>query len=492
MEPSWSRLAPVAEQLPARLRAQPSQLVLAVVAAAWVAVFGWLTWLRFERFASFGFDMGIYDQAIWLLAHLEGQFVTVRGIDLFGHHANVALYLLTPFYRLGAGPNFLNVLQVVLTASGTIPLYLLARRRLASGALATALGVAYLLHPSLGFFMWEQFHPEVMALTPLLWAYWLAEDRRWKPMAVLLVLAVLLKEDIALTVVVFGVIVAVRGHRRVGLVVSGLALGWFFFVTKVFIPHFAGETFYVTQLFGELGGSTSEITVNALRDPSLVIEPILSDEGLDYLFRLAAPYGFASLLAPGALLLGAPQALVNMLTTVDFTRNAIYHYSALPLLGLTLATVEGIAAATRRRPRVRVAAVGVVVGAALITTVTWGLSPIGAEYRQGWWPLARDGRQGSLEAAVAMVPDEAGVSATYNLVAHLSQRREIYEFPNPFRPVNWGVEGEDFPGPTAADWLVLDRLAMDAEDRDMIEQLLADGVYERAFDRDQVLVARRR
>ena len=43
----------------------------------------------------------------------------------------------------------------------------------------SALAAAYLLYPSLEWINWWHFHPDALAITPLLFAYWLATERRW-------------------------------------------------------------------------------------------------------------------------------------------------------------------------------------------------------------------------------------------------------------------------------------------------------------------------
>ena len=72
--------------------------VLAVLVIVWSAEFIRLPMLRYDRFGTFGFDLGIYDQGTWLLSRGKDPFVTIRGLELFGHHANVFLLLLVPFY----------------------------------------------------------------------------------------------------------------------------------------------------------------------------------------------------------------------------------------------------------------------------------------------------------------------------------------------------------------------------------------------------------
>ena len=71
----------------------------------YVGVFGSLTWHQQSNFGTFGFDMGIYDQAIWLLSRFKDPFVTVRGLEYFGHHVNPITVLFVPAYCLGAGPH---------------------------------------------------------------------------------------------------------------------------------------------------------------------------------------------------------------------------------------------------------------------------------------------------------------------------------------------------------------------------------------------------
>ena len=189
----------------------PAAGVLAAAVVLFVVIFGVLVWQRHDRFGSFGFDMGIYDQAVWMAARGK-SFLTTRGLDLFGHHANVSFYLLAPFSWLGAGPHFLNLLQVGALALTAVPLYLLGRHRGLAPWIALAPAVAFLLHPSTGLLAWELFHPETVAVVFLAFAYLAAAKERWHWYAVLLVVAVGWKEDVALFAFFLGVLLAVRGH----------------------------------------------------------------------------------------------------------------------------------------------------------------------------------------------------------------------------------------------------------------------------------------
>ena len=73
----------------------PPRVLLFLAMAVFAIVFGRLVVLRHQRFGTFDFDLGIYDQAVWLLAHGHG-FDTVRGLGVFGNHVNLAFFLLVP------------------------------------------------------------------------------------------------------------------------------------------------------------------------------------------------------------------------------------------------------------------------------------------------------------------------------------------------------------------------------------------------------------
>ena len=84
------------------------------------------------------------------------------------------------------------------------------------------------------------------------------------------------------------------------------------------------------------------------------------------------------------------------------------------------------------------------------------------------------------------------MSATYYLVPHLTHRRLIYEFPNPFRVANWGVHGEHPGRPEEVDLLVLDT-TLNGDQAPLYESLVEPGgPFTVVYDRDGIVVARRR
>ncbi|MBM3671196.1 MAG: DUF2079 domain-containing protein [Actinobacteria bacterium] len=475
-----------------RVRPHPAVLALIAVAGAWTVTFAVLVVRRHHGFWDLAFDMGIHDQSVWLLAH-GLDFMTVRGLPVFGHHATPGYYLLVPAYWLGAGPDFLNLVQVTALGAGVIPLYLLARDRDLDPWISAGLAAAFLLHPGVQFFSWELFHPEVVAITPLLCAYLCATRHSWRWFAFWSVLAVSWKEDVALAVVVLGLLVALRGNRRIGLTTAGVALGWFLLWTLLLFPEINGGGVQSEGIYSGVGGSPGGMLETIFNDPGAITSRIFSSWSGDFSFRLLLPFAFLPLLAPLVLLIGLPQYLLDVTTDVPWTQTIKHHYAALCIVALALGSVHAVAFLRHRFGQaLAIGACVLVVGGGVFGTLAWGPSPLSSEYRGGWWPPSNDPRRDSLEAAVAMVPDDAAVAASYGILPNLSQREEIYDFPNPWESKNFGIEGKPRRDPRRVEWLVIDESVVrgDPAAYALLHTILVDFTV--VFERDDVLVARRR
>ena len=465
-------------------------VALGLLVGVYVLVFGWLTWAQQANFGTFGYDMGLYDQGIWLLSRFEDPFVTIRGLYYFEHHVNLITVLFVPAYWLGAGPHFLYLVETVWMALGAVPLFLLARDRLRSGWLAVAVAACFLLYPSLEWINWWHFHPDALVITPLLFAWWLATRRRWGWFAAAVAVALACKEDAALAVLVLGLVLAVRGERRAGLLTAAAGAGWFLVATRLVIPAAGGgDGPFYQELFPGFGDSLGEIVWNMVVHPSRLIELATRPDRLTYYWQVLAPVAFFPLAAPLVLLIGAPQTVINVTSGHALTHDFRFHYTAIVLAAVFLATVEGMAWAGRGRTARRVLVAALLV-ASVVANVAWSPSPVGRQFDNGIWARAEP-RHATVRAALRLVPVDAGVSASYNLVPHLTHRVYAYEFPNPWRVANWGARGENPPDPDTVDYLVVDERLL-GDQRPLYQRLVGpQGGYRKLFESDGIVVARR-
>jgi len=73
--------------------------------------------------------------------------------------------------------------------------------------------------------VWGVIHPDAVSIGPILFAYWASRERRWNWFAVAALLAILCKEDVALVILVIGLLIAFFIARGIIGPLSGLTSG---------------------------------------------------------------------------------------------------------------------------------------------------------------------------------------------------------------------------------------------------------------------------
>ena len=99
----WVASHPFALAVQRRFALRPPVLILVAAILAWVSVFAVHAHWRHDRFGTFDHDLGIWDQAVWLLANGE-SFITVRGLDVFAFHASPRCTSTCPSTGWGPAP----------------------------------------------------------------------------------------------------------------------------------------------------------------------------------------------------------------------------------------------------------------------------------------------------------------------------------------------------------------------------------------------------
>ena len=384
----------------------PSRFVW-LATAAFAAGFSALAVLRHRAFGSGRFDLGNMTQAVWSTANGDVLSVTdVHGeqISRLGSHFDPILVLLAPLWSLWPSPELLLVVQAVAVAAGAIPVFWLARAHLDSERAAAALAVAYLLFPPVQWLTVSDFHPVSLACPLLLFAWWFLDQRRLLPFALFAAAALATKEHVGLTVAAMGVWYAIRYREpRTGSVIAIVAGSVALVAALVIVPHFAPA-----------GVSAFESRYDS---------PSLDGRDLRYLAALLLPLGLLPLAAPLALLPALPELGLNLLSSTITQTSVKTHYAATAIPALLAAAVYGVA-------RVGERAGYVVALAALCGAIALG--PVGRV------DIDAGPHESAARRALAVVPDDAPVSATNALGAHLSARRRIFSFPV-LREAEWVV-----------------------------------------------------
>ncbi|MBI3879134.1 MAG: DUF2079 domain-containing protein, partial [Verrucomicrobia bacterium] len=330
----------------------------------------------------------------------------------------------------------------------------------------------YLLFPALEAANLAEFHAVTFAPAPLLFAYHYAREENWKRFALCALIALAVKEEIALLVFVLGVWAAishksqvtshksqVAGHKSqvtgrklqvashklqvgrflrpetwnlrrlhaVPIFIAILSLAWFFIAVFVIVPHFApaGRSVYVGRY---------TCASEALRDPLTAIPQligcVLVPEKIAYVLQLFASAGFIAIFDPLSLLLGAPSLVLNLLSSYAAQYSGTYHYSAPVAPYFVLAAIGGTARILNSKFKIlnsKTRAFTIAIAFFVAFGYHWiaGYTPIGGEF---FWKPATPHQQ-LLARFIAQIPRDAIVTTTGTLFPHLSHRRVLYRFP---------------------------------------------------------------
>jgi len=447
-------------------------LALGLCLAVFLVAFVRQTWTLHDRFATYGFDVGIYDQGTWLLSRFRAPFSTVRGLNLFGDHGAYILALLAPLYRLWPDVRLLLALQAVALAVPAVVVFRLGARRLGHPAAGLAVAVAYLAYPAMQWAVVWQFHPEALAAAFLALAVLAADRGRARTMAVLLLLAMLCRDEVGLVVAGLGALLAATGKRELGLRTTLAGLGWFLVTTFLLVPYANGRPTAQFELTYAVTGTGPLAVLRAV--PALVAHAVataLSNPGLWYLLLVFLPLLGLPLLAPRWLWPVAAPLILNLASVRPEQHQIRYQYLATAAPFLALATVAGLAVVAARRRALLAPLLVLLVLAAFAVDRRAGPAP----WSESAVVVAASPADASRQAALATIAPQAPVSAQFNLVPHLTHRVVAYEFPNPFRAVNWGFAGDTHtPAETAAvRYVIVEPALLSPDDRKLLDQLRA-------------------
>ena len=395
---------------------------------------------KYSVYAYNGLDLAIYNQTFWntLRGHLFQQ--TIHPQSYLGDHAELALLLLLPFYALAPDPRTLLVLQAVILALPAWPLYLIAKNRLAGSRASWAPAIplltsfAWLLNPSVQDMTLDEFHILPFAILPLLLAA-LAYDRGNKrKFLIWTALALLVREDVALVVVAFGLLAWLEKKdwwwRLAPVIVGGF---WFVGIMK-FISLFAlqGKYKYLVYYAWIGGDSIPRVLLNVALHPIKVLAHLLTAGNLEMILGFGIPLLFLPFVAPRRLVLLLGPLVQILLTGPGGSAIVLMtHYAALFLPALFLASadvwqkIESI-----RRRHLAFEARELQLSAVLLFAVAmiYGSAVSGPTARTVVRMFAGNDRVAArlADTLVAKLPADAPVAASYRFLPQLSSRERIY------------------------------------------------------------------
>ena len=406
----------------------------------WLFFLMFISLRRFNLLGAQAFDLGVFQQGVWLLANGYTPFVTVRGWHLFADHFSPILFAFVPFYRILAHPFWLFFGQTLALALGVIPLYRLAIRHTQNEKIAALISIGYLLHPAIMTMLFFDFHPALLSIPFVLWAIDALDENRPIRFAIACLLALLCREDVAVPVVCLGLYgLLVRRKWWSGAMVAFSVL-WFFFAIKMMAVLSGEEKTAYLSLYSRWGHTPLQIVVGILTHHIAPLKALIFCKGHftqpgAYPLLLLAPFGFFPLFSGSFALFALPNYAVLALSDWRAMRELGFQHASIiaPWLAASLPFAFGrLQKLVDENLQLQWRKVVVTTfSLCLIVSFFRYVPHIYLHFHANILP-EQQAKQIRIFLA-EVIPPDASVSAPSQFVPHLAHRREVYLFPNPFQ-----------------------------------------------------------
>lgn len=374
-----------------------------------------------------GVDLAGYSQALWLLG--DGK---IPEASLFGSDVHLLelqwSFILYPLALLGLivpPAELLIVTQALALGLAVLPLWRLARQvaNLRVGA-ATALTMAYALHPATHRIGTEDFHPVALAIPALIGMAYFGATKRWVPYWICIVAALACRADLGLAVALWGFVVLGHRERSVGVWTLGVGLVWSLGLLLVVQP-IAGDAVVIAGQFGYDGTSLGELVLSSVRDPLQLTRDLLARDNITLVVGLLAPLIFLPLLSLRYLAPAFPLAAVYLIADLPpasgFPERAAMLLAFMMIAATYALNRLGTMGVDRVFLDVRVLTT-LVAASVLLFVASSPISP----YEKPWQWDRRDGTDEAAAAAIDLLDPDVAVRASPSVLAALSERPWLF------------------------------------------------------------------
>lgn len=431
----WRR---VVLQAQGRLDGENADRALPWVSAA--AIFSVLLALNAAaiRSLSGGSGLGPWIQASWRRQN-GGAGTPVGGVDPAHGTGSFISEPILWFTRFVPAEAVFAIVQAGAIALTVVPLWHLARSRarLRVGA-AAAIVAAFALAPTIHRANLTAFHPELIAMPALVWAYERACQRRWVSYVVLVALVLACRADLGVTVLALGLLVALTGERRVGLWTMAVGFAWSMVGVWLIDPAIPDEALTPAGEFVARATTPLAVLPNLLVHPLSEARELLAEPSVLFVVVVLSPLLFLPLMSPRKLLAAVPCLTLAMIAdrsvqkvaqvqVLDLAPAAAHIGPAVGLVFVALIfSLERIGEPSVSRVNVdRRVILALLIGASLLFVTESPSSP----YRHPWDWGSRDAVEGAALEAADLVGDDDAVAVSPRFTAAVARRAVLVEVP---------------------------------------------------------------
>ena len=467
-------------------------LATLAVAALWAgygAFFSYLALLNHRATNTRTIDLGYYDNIFWQSIH--GHPLACSFIKAGYHgsaHFDPILVVLSPLYLFYPRAEMLLVLQSVWLGAGVVPLYLIGRARLGSRLSGVALAAMYAIYPALHGANMYEFHSLTLITPVALWLLYFVERGQLGRYWIALVVALLVREDVAILMFFVGVY-AILARRprwtRLGWVTIVVSVVYFgivkrFFMTSPDLLNSGSNSYSFAYYYDDLipnHNGVAGMLISFVTNPVFVLKTVLGEPKILYVLTLFVPLCFLPFCArPGRVMLG--WGIVFCLLASRFAVYSPHFQYSSTIIPFAFAMTPEALRQIEEGPFVRWTGLDggrfrrALLAAAFVASVlvSWKFGGIveNTAFRGGFVPVARSLSDKERETyawireQVAKIPPDASVGLTNRTGAHAANRRHAYFYPER----------------TDVGWIFIDEAELHGAELEKHNKLIREGGFE--------------
>ena len=400
-------------------------------------IFGLIIFWKYRHFGYDAMDLAIINNVFYNSSLGHFFALSIHPPTYLGDHFSPILFIILPFYYLARQPLTLAFLQTLTMSLAAWPIYLITKNIL-NRQWAWIFALAWLINPFVQNITLFEFSFLPFAVLLIFWTFYFYQKNRFWPFILFCFLSLLVREDVALVIFVFGWL-AWLDKKKVRWQIWPIIISVAYFILAIKINgHFAQAGSYKFLLYYSwLGNSFGDIIKNCLLQPWRLLPQIFSPGSLVVFMALLLPTAYLPLWRSRYLWLSGIIYLQLVLgTNWHWVGMILYtQYSSLLLPGIFIAWIFGtkkfLANTTLEKTRLKfLVQEKPLLKMIIITTVIYASLSFGPLLTGAGYIFSQGLKKNPIDLindeAIKQIPRQAPVAATYQLMTPLSSRPNIY------------------------------------------------------------------
>jgi uncharacterized membrane protein len=420
---------------------------------------GYMFFVQLFKFYSLHYytDFAHWGQVIASIANtgkplsIGMELYRTGSLNYFSMHFTPLVYLFGLFYKIMPYAETIIFFNNVFMISAIIPLYKLCDKKYKDKSFALFVCVLLLWYPSFQYIVTYEFEMLRFSIPIIFWMIYFFETKKVKAYYLFVILAILVREEVGLTIMMFGLYVFFFKKQRItGAITCIVGLIGFFVIISLIMPSLSSAGYNnniaMDKLYGSFGKTTGEIIKNIILNPLLTISVIFQKIKIANVFMMFMPLIFISFFAPSALLGSVAQFGVGLLSSYNTNTSYMLYYVSPTIPFIFYAFIKGwpkllqkLEIITNRKINTRQlnsSAMTAVLTGLLVSNVFFSASPLSLQF---WFKNIRpapfktqnhhytsfliNNHHRNVKDFIDFIPDTAIVAAHMHLQSQLVNKR---------------------------------------------------------------------